>query len=150
MLSLFKKILIVLSLTLGLQLETLSQSSSYNVNSTTGQVTNWEAKFIFNRVSIYDSDLKEYTESYPTRTIVVINIYSNGTGKLFTAQNGYSKNDYDIKSCVKYDDRFEFIWEPDLRSNETHKFILYLKNNKVHQLQSRGDSNNRIVVWALN
>ncbi len=140
----FKTILIVLLTFLSLNL--LSQSGSYSINSETKQVTNFEAKYVFNSVSTYDNDLKEYLSKFPTQTTVVIKISADGTGSLFTKQYGYEKHTYKITKCLKYDNYFVFYWTPVYNANN-NRFILFLENNRVSCLESKGDKNNVSIIW---
>ena len=128
-----KTILIVLLTFLSLNL--LSQSGSYSINSETKQVSNFEAKYVFNSVSTYDNDLKEYLSIYPTQTTVVIKISADGTGSLFTKQYGYEKHTYKITKCIKYDNSFVLL--DSVYNANNNRFILFLENNRVSCLDPK-------------
>lgn len=124
-----------------------TNAQNYNVDSTTKLVTNFDGRYTFNNVGLYDIDLKQYIESYATQTLVTISVGTEGTGRIAFLQYGGEKRVHIITKAYKRDNQFEFYWN-SLNGAE-HYYLLILKNNTVIQLQSSPSPNYTLMVWGF-
>ena len=100
-------ILPLLLLLLFISHNSFSQNRTYNVNPNTNQVTNLSLKMDFRRTGSVDYDIEKWYNKYVVDTTIVVKVNSDGTGELIIFVE--SKVFFEIISCYKYDNRFEFV-----------------------------------------
>ncbi len=80
-------------------LSALGQNGTYSIDRNTNKISDYKQKIQFNYVGAYDNDLNEWRTDHPPYravTNVVINIGSDGKGKIFTSQYGHEKVSFPI------------------------------------------------------
>ncbi|MGI6409625.1 MAG: hypothetical protein ACOX0V_00070 [Bacteroidales bacterium] len=123
-------------------LQLFSQSSTFDLNSKTNQVSNLHTKYTFTKVYTYDLDLEEASYSYSANCVVVIDINSDGTGKIVTGLNG-DKTIFSVVSCYKYDSYYKFEVTNYISTPLIAK--IQIKNNLVENFYVIGVDNVAVV-----
>ena len=119
-----------------------AQNSTYYIDPNTKQVSNWNTRYNFGYVYTYDFDLRQASKAYRSKCVVVVEINSDGKGRLVSSIDG-EKNVLSILTCYKSDTQFTFEL-----INQYGKSItadLEIENNRIHKFWANGDDNVAII-----
>lgn len=137
-------IMLFLMIALNARTNSFAQNSTYNIDPTTKQITNWNTRYNFKYLYTYDFDLKQSSQTYDVDLIVVIEVNSEGKGR-FVSSLGGEKTILTLASCFLNTDTFVFnCFTLDGKKITAN---MSLKNNRVDKFWVT-NSNNVAVVYS--
>jgi len=127
-------------------------SQTYNINSTTKEISNYSKIINFSKITKYDLEFEEYLDTQDMNTKISILIYEGGAGKMELAQEGYGKWTYILYSCKekKYKNSEKLVWEIVCLKEDLIPIVFYLdfKNYRIDRMWIKSKETNSIYYYT--
>jgi hypothetical protein len=126
-----------------------SQSINYKIHPTTKKITEFKHIFYYNKMKTYDVDFDNWVELGSLNFKVLLNINSDGIGRMVTEWDG-DKTNLSILSCkqVKYNNSLHSYWLIKCKTvkGTIKNFYLEVNNvsNSFEEFWYKGEDNKRI------
>ena len=138
----------ILILLLSNTIEVKAQSIPYKIHPTSKKISNFNHIFQYTKLLSYDVDFAQWKEIGKTNFKVLIEIKSDGTGRMVTDWDDEGKTNFSILSCTenKFANSLDYYWGIECKSSngKLKTFYLNSSNNTFSKFWYEGSDNTRV------